>query len=99
MSNGRRLTRGIRQLPDGGVRQMSSAYLRGFGRSLQPAIITLICVCGLRITWVYLLFPRHQSFGFLMSCYPFSWLLTAIIISLEAWRYSRTIFQQARSTP
>ena len=78
---------------------MSSAYLRGFGRSLQPAIITLICVCGLRITWVYLLFPRHQSFGFLMSCYPFSWLLTAIIISLEAWRYSRTIFQQARSTP
>ena len=29
-----------------------SGYLRGFGISLMPALITMICVCGIRFYWV-----------------------------------------------
>ncbi|MEE0449092.1 MAG: hypothetical protein UC928_04200 [Collinsella sp.] len=28
--------------------QNMSGYLRGFGISLMPALITMICVCGIR---------------------------------------------------
>ncbi len=57
-----------------------SGYLRGFGISLSPAILTMLGVCGTRILWVQFVFPRHTDFRSLMMVYPVSLSITAVLI-------------------
>ena len=57
-----------------------SGALRGYGISLTPAVITLICVCGVRVTWVFTVFAKIPTYAALMAVYPVSWLLTTIIL-------------------
>ena len=59
------------------VMEVMSGNMRGYGRSLVPALITLAGVCGVRITWVLTVFPAHPTFPTLLACYPISWVLTA----------------------
>ena len=57
-----------------------SGYLRGFGISLSPAILTMLGVCDTRILWVQFVFPRHADFRSLMMVYPVSLSITAVLI-------------------
>ena len=57
-----------------------SGYLRGFGISLVPAILTIIGVCGVRILWIYAYFPMHRTFITIMSAYPLSLSITALLM-------------------
>ncbi len=57
-----------------------SGYLRGFGISLVPAILTIIGVCGVRIFWIYTVFPMHRTFKAIMTAYPVSLSTTAVLI-------------------
>ena len=57
-----------------------SGALRGYGISLTPAVITLICVCGVRVTWVFTAFAKIPTYATLMAVYPISWLITAIVL-------------------
>lgn len=59
-----------------------SGYLRGFGISLLPAILTTIGVCGTRITWIYTIFPKSPTFETIMIAYPVSLAITAVLIFL-----------------
>ena len=60
--------------------EVMSGYLRGFGISLIPAVLTTIGVCGTRIAWVYMVFPQHKTFQALMLVYPVSLSITALLI-------------------
>lgn len=60
--------------------EVMSGYLRGFGISLVPAILTCICICGTRVLWVETVFKSYQSFTTIMCAYPLSLSLTAIAI-------------------
>ena len=64
-----------------------SGYLRGFGISFVPALLTTIGVCGTRIFWVYTVFPRHQNFHTLMMVYPVSLSITALLIFIALMVY------------
>lgn len=57
-----------------------SGYLRGFGISLIPAILTTIGVCGVRILWIATVFPTHRTFKAIMAVYPVSLSVTALLI-------------------
>ncbi|MEX5284461.1 MATE family efflux transporter [Selenomonas sputigena] len=57
-----------------------SGSMRGYGYSLMPAVITLVCICGVRLSWVWLVFPRCPSFEVLMVIYPISWMVTSICL-------------------
>lgn len=61
-----------------------SGYMRAFGVSLPPALASLVCACGTRIAWVFLIFPHHRSFEHLMRVYPLSLGATALVI-VSAW--------------
>ena len=63
-----------------------SGALRGYGISLAPAILTLIGVCGVRITWLFTAFVESPTYGTLMACYPVSWLVTTIFMC-AAYRF------------
>lgn len=73
------------------IYEVMSGYLRGFGISLVPAILTTIGVCGTRIAWVYTVFPRFRTFKALFIAYPVSLSITAVLIfiALMVYRPSR----------
>lgn len=61
-----------------------SGYLRGFGISLAPAILTALGICGIRFWWVFGVFPAHHDFQTIMLVYPISLCVTAILIVSSA---------------
>lgn len=54
--------------------------LRGMGKSLEPMIITLVGVCGIRILWLYLIFPMNPVLENVYISYPVSWVVTLIAL-------------------
>lgn len=64
-----------------------SGYLRGFGISLTPAILTIIGVCGVRVLWIYTVFPAHRDFSTIMLAYPLSLSITAVLIFIATMVY------------
>lgn len=60
--------------------EMMAGYLRGFGISLAPALLTMLGVCGIRIGWIRFVFPQSQTFQTLMTAYPVSLAATAAML-------------------
>lgn len=77
-------------LPEGVnvVLEVISGAMRGYGRSLTPAMMALVGICGIRIVWVYAVFAANPGFDVLMTCYPVSWVFTtgALIVSYVRFR-------------
>lgn len=57
-----------------------SGYLRGFGISLPPALITALSVCGWRFFWVSVVFPASPTFLTLLAIYPISLGCTTLLV-------------------
>ncbi len=62
--------------------EVLSGYMRGFGISLVPAILTTIGVCGIRIFWINFVFPQNPTFTTIMTVYPISLSSTALLIGI-----------------
>ena len=68
------------EILNGAIDNLSGA-MRGYGESMKPAIVTLVGICGVRITWVYTNFQSHHTFNVLMMAYPVSWTITLAVMS------------------
>lgn len=64
-----------------------SGALSGMGKSLAPALICVAGVCGIRIAWVILVFPKYKSFASLMVVYPISWVITIAVLAVIYFYY------------
>lgn len=65
-----------------------SGYLRGFGISLVPAILTIIGVCRVRIAWIAFVFTNNQPpFQIILTAYPVSLSATAVMIAIALFCY------------
>lgn len=64
-----------------GLMDVSTGALRGMGSSLAPMIISILGVCGVRITWILTVFQieRFHTPQCLYFSYTVSWSLTFII--------------------
>ena len=71
--------------------EVMSGYLRGFGISLAPALLTMLGVCGTRIAWIQFVFPQNRTFRTIRTAYPISLCATMLLIllALIAYRPSR----------
>ena len=67
--------------------EVLSGYLRGFGISLVPAVLTIIGVCGIRIMWIQFVFPHSRTFQTIMNVYPISLSATAAMIFVAVMYY------------
>ena len=74
-----------------------SGYLRGFGISTLPAVLTTLGVCGIRFFWVGVVFPASPTFQNIMMVYPVSLSVTAALIVAAALiaRPSKTLARRA----
>ena len=68
--------------------EVLSGYLRGFEISLPPAVLTMLGVCGIRLSWLRWVFPQHRSFLCIMLVFPISLAATALLM-LSATLYFR----------
>ena len=66
---------------------LMSGYLRGFGISLVPAILTIIGVCGVRIAWIAFVFTSNPTFPTILTAYPVSLSATAVMIAIALFCY------------
>lgn len=71
--------------------EVMSGYLRGFGISFVPALLTTLGVCGIRIGWIQFVFPQSPTFRTIMIGYPISLAATAclILVALLCYRPAR----------
>ena len=53
--------------------------MRGMGASTVPMILSVIGTVGVRIFWIYCVFPTHHSLDVLFISYPLSWTVTVIM--------------------
>ena len=65
-----------------GMQEIANGVVRGMGISLPPMIVTVLGVCGFRILWLYTVFAKHHTFGWLFVSYPISWFITFAAVSV-----------------
>ena len=52
--------------------------MRGMGRSSLPTVSMVIGVCGVRLLWLWFVFPQFRTLDMIYICYPISWLVTTV---------------------
>lgn len=64
-----------------GIMDVFSGMLRGLGYSTTSMLITLVCVCGLRIVWIFTIFavPQYHELWVLYLSYPLSWIVCVLV--------------------
>ncbi len=62
------------------VQETVSGYLRGFGVSFIPAACSVVGICGVRLAWIFTVFRRWPTFETIMTVYPVSLGITALVI-------------------
>lgn len=63
-----------------GTYEMTGAALRGMGKSMLPAVLTVIGSVVFRIVWMYTVFAKWTTYPMLMNVYPCSWILTGTMV-------------------
>lgn len=69
--------------------EIAGSCMRGMGKSLTPAVLTVFGTCLLRIVWVYVVSPIWPGFDILMTVYPVSWILTGTMVLIAYWNLVR----------
>ncbi len=62
-----------------GIMDVMVGGLRGLGYSVMPMIVSLLGACGLRLVWIFTVFPLEPTLECLYTSYPVSWVLTSLI--------------------
>ena len=47
---------------------------------MTPAVLTMFGSCAVRIIWIYTVFAWRPSLEVLFWVYPFSWVITIILV-------------------
>ncbi|ERT59183.1 MULTISPECIES: MATE family efflux transporter [Megasphaera] len=71
-----------------------AGIMRGYGYSLPPAVLTMIGVCGVRITWIYTIFAWEPTYFTLILAYPVSWTVTGVLMTIEYGRFRKHLIRR-----
>lgn len=62
-----------------GLMDLFPGAMRGMGYSLVPMVLSIIGTVGVRIVWIFGIFPSHRSLDILFISYPASWIITIVM--------------------
>lgn len=57
-----------------GTMEIVVGILRAMGKSIFPAAVSIVCICLLRIVWIFTVFAKVHTFKCLFLSYPITWL-------------------------
>lgn len=78
-----------------GIMDLFPGALRGMGYSAVPMILSIIGTVGMRVVWIFGIFPYHRSLYVLFISYPGSWLFT-IVMQVICFYFVRKKIHQRR---
>ena len=63
-----------------GIGEVLVGAIRGMGASITPMVISILCICGIRLVWIFTVFsmPQYHSLESLYLSYSVSWIACAI---------------------
>jgi len=71
--------------------EVFTGALRGLGKSLMPAIISIVGICGLRLLWIATVFEKIPTLLCLYATYPVTWGVTALMQGICLWYVYRKL--------
>ena len=60
-----------------GIMDMVPGCIRGMRVSVPPMLISVTGVVGLRVLWIFFLFPKYHTLQMIYWSYPASWVITS----------------------
>ncbi len=67
--------------------EVESAALRGMGKSVEPAIFTILGTVVFRLVWLVTVFKLFPTFEMLMNVYVASWVFTGVALFVVYMRH------------
>lgn len=71
--------------------EVESAALRGMGKSLEPAIFTILGTVVFRLIWLATIFKMVPTYDMLMNVYVASWVFTGVSLLIVYLHHMRKI--------
>lgn len=68
---------------------------RGMGATVAPMLASIICVCGVRLSWIFTVFAADHTLNTLFLSYPLSWIATVICQLIVYFITKRRIVRHA----
>ena len=65
-----------------GIGEILSGSMRGMQRSLVPALISILSICGVRLLWVFAFYPAQKTYEHLIFAYPLSWTVSLVAMAV-----------------
>ena len=65
-----------------GILDILVASLRGMGVSSLPTIVMIAGICGVRLGWIWFIFPMFHTLQMVYCCFPVSWAVTSVVQAL-----------------
>lgn len=62
------------------IYEVTGGVIRSMGKSILPAVLTIIGSVGFRIVWIFTIFEQYHTFRMLMWVYPVSWVFNSIMM-------------------
>jgi Na+-driven multidrug efflux pump len=62
-----------------GMMDVGTSVLRGMGYSIFTMTAPLLCVCGVRILWIFTVFAHFRTLETIFISYPITWALMTLI--------------------
>lgn len=69
-----------------------AGLIRGYGDSRGPMLITLLCMVLLRQLYLNIGWSYFHSFVFVVTCYPFAWIMNLILMLLYSRKYLKRLY-------
>ena len=69
-----------------GILDVYVSSMRGMGYSTLPTIVMVVGICGVRLAWLWVVFPMFRELSVIYMCFPISWTITSMIQSFF-WRF------------
>lgn len=84
------------------VNAVVTHVLQAYGFAFFTTLNTVVCVFGFRVLWMQAFYPRNNTFGFIMLCFPISQVLMILCGSAALaiiFRLSRKRAEQSLPQP
>ena len=74
-----------------GVMDTIVGISRGMGNTVSPMIVSILGVCGIRLSWIFFIFPLAPTLTSLYLSYPVSWFVTGAVQLIMCLRVKKKL--------
>ncbi len=79
--------------------EITGAGLRGMGKSMLPAIVTLIGCCGIRLAYIFAMSGQFTDFKQVVYIYSFTWIVTGAAMIIFHLKITNKLLTGEKSLP